>query len=199
MKKFMMLSALCMALLLAASTTSTVVAQDMPGMDKSPMDMAYFPARAAFRAFEKDADKKAKMAPVMRVIYSRPQKNGREIMGNLIKEGEVWRVGANESAELDLMKAVTVGGTKLKPGRYTIYTKIDPGSKKWTLLVNSDLDGWGAYAYNEANNVASVEGVTSNLEEEVEAFTMMFKAVDGGTHMVMAWGKGMVEFPIMMD
>src|SRR5688572_13377510 len=52
-----------------------------PGLDKSPMDMSYYPVDYP----------KLKMSGnvaeplIARVIYSRPQKNGRTVFGDLVK------------------------------------------------------------------------------------------------------------------
>ena len=105
-----------------------------PGVDKSVMDLAYFPARIAFRGFSKtEAEKKAQ--PVIRVVYSRPLKNDRDIFGELVKYGEVWRAGANESTEIMFFQDVKVGGTKLKKGRYTIH--VVPNKKEWEYTMLS--------------------------------------------------------------
>ncbi|MDX1940953.1 MAG: DUF2911 domain-containing protein, partial [Saprospiraceae bacterium] len=86
---------LSIAFILTLSIT-TMSAQKFPDVDKSPMDMAYYPSRVAFRAFGK-TDEEKNVKPVIRVVYSRPMKNGRVVFGELQKYGEVWRVGANES------------------------------------------------------------------------------------------------------
>lgn len=168
----------------------TVYAQKFPQMDKSPMDMVYFPARSPFRAFEKDETVKATLTPQMRVIYSRPQLNGRDLTA-LAKPGEVWRLGANESAELQIItKKMMIGGTKVKRGRYTLYAI--PGNSEWTVILNKDLDGWGAYSYDQAQDVLRIQAKTSRTSESVEAFSIVFT----DNAMVMAWGDTKVEVPI---
>ncbi len=178
-------------LLLSALTFSqSAYAQELPELDKSPMDMAYYPNRAAFRAFEKDASKQSTLQPVMRIIYSRPQAKGREVMGNLVKMGEVWRMGANENGELNVFQEVTLAGQKLQPGRYSLH--VVPGEKEWTLAINSDLDNWGSYAYQEGNDIARVQGTVSTTESNVEAFTCTFT----DDALIMAWENTMVTFPV---
>lgn len=173
--------------------SGSVYGQDvqMPDLDKSPMDMAYYPARSAFRTFEKDETKKAGLAPVMRVIYSRPQAKGRTVMGELVPMGgEVWRVGANENAELQIIQPATLGDVKLEPGRYSLH--IIAGEDEWTLAINSDLDLWGSYAYDESKDVARVTGKVSTIDTMVEAFTCMFT----DDALIMAWENTMVTFPV---
>ncbi len=177
-------------LLSAMAVSQDTFAQEMPELDKSPMDMAYYPSQAAFRAFEKDAGKQAALQPVMRIIYSRPQAKGREVMGNLIKMGEVWRMGANENAELNVFQEVTLAGQKLEPGRYSLH--VIPGEEEWTLAINSDLDNWGSYAYQEANDIARVKGKVATTENQIEAFTCTFTE----DALIMAWENTMVSFPV---
>lgn len=63
---------------------------DFPELDASPMNMATY----------RNSDEEV----VARVIYSRSQKKKRELYGNLVPHGQVWRTGANESTEITLYK-----------------------------------------------------------------------------------------------
>ena len=184
------LTIIALIALMVVGDMTTASAQKMTALDKSPLDMAYFPARAPFRAFEKDEEKKAGLAPVARIIYSRPQLNGRPL-SELIKTGEVYRLGANESTELDVMSAIKIGGETIEPGRYTLYS-YSANEGEATLIVNSDLDGWGAYSYNKDNDVVRIEGKVTKGEESVEALTIMFTE----NSLVMAWGKSRVEYSV---
>jgi len=165
-----------------------------PGVDGSVMDMAYFPARAAFRAFEKTPEAKAANQPIMRVIYSRPLKKDRVIFGELLKYGEMWRVGANESTELLLMKDAKVGDKTLKAGRYTIY--VIPAEKEWEVHFSTDTDGWGHYSFKpEESSVAKITVPVEKTPATVEAFAIMFQESDKGAHMIMAWDNSMARVP----
>jgi hypothetical protein len=177
------------ALMTFGGLTATF-AQKMPELDKSPLDMAYYPARAAFRAFEKDDEKKASLAPIARVIYSRPQLNGRSLT-DLVPVGEPYRLGANEATELGVMSTIKIGDATIEPGRYTLYTYSESEGDA-TLIVSKDLDGWGAYAYNKENDVARIEGKLTQADESVEALTIMFTE----DSLVIAWSTTRVEFPV---
>ncbi|SFG18905.1 Protein of unknown function [Salegentibacter agarivorans] len=54
--------------------------------------------------------------------YSRPGMRDREIFGDLVPYGEVWRTGANENTKITFSDDVTVQGKELKAGTYAIYT-----------------------------------------------------------------------------
>ncbi|HPI80519.1 MAG TPA: DUF2911 domain-containing protein, partial [Cyclobacteriaceae bacterium] len=127
---------------LAALTVDFSIAQKLPQLDASPADIAIF---------RPDGQGSA---PVAKVVYGRPQKKGRTILGGLEKYGKVWRTGANETTEIKLYKDVTVGDKMVKAGTYSLYTI--PDKDKWVIIFNSKLDTWGAFEYDESKDVARV-------------------------------------------
>ena len=179
MKKLFALSILMLALVF----TTNISAQKFSGLDKSPMDMAAFPSSY------KVADK------AMRVTYSRPQLKGRSV-SELAPAGEVWRTGANEAVEITFYKDANVGGTDVKAGTYSLFTI--PGEGEWTVILNSNLNQWGAYSYDKKADVARVKAAATAAGESLDAFSIAFNEVDGGAHLVMAWGTTRVALPIKM-
>ncbi len=195
MKKILTFTCLLLFAMAFSTSLKAQEAINWPGVDKSVMDMSYYPARIAFRGFAKTEEEK-KAEPVIRVIYSRPLKNDRQIFGELVKYGEVWRAGANESTEIMFYKDVKIGGAKLKAGRYTIH--LVPNEKEWEVHFSNDLDRWGSYSFNpEESTVAKITVPTEKTQETVEAFAIMFQGVDDGAHMLMAWDDTMVRVPII--
>lgn len=157
-----------------------VMAQDFPSLDKSPMDMAAFPTSY------KDANK------VVKITYSRPQLKDRDV-STLAPMDKVWRVGANEAAEISFYKEVTLGNTTIKPGTYTFY--LIPGEKEWTAIINNDVNVWGSYFYNEANDVARLAVPVSNGNDSVEAFSIVFDDTKENINMHIGWGKTRLVVP----
>ena len=171
-----------------ASFTTQGQSVSWRGLDRSPLDYAYFPDNYPH-------DRQANQKAVVRVIYSRPQKKGRDVFGGMVPYGKVWRTGANENPEIKFYQNVTLGGKKVKAGTYSLFAI--PGKNEWTIIVNNDLDYWGAYNYKEQNDVVRVTGKTKKLDDVVEAFTIQFAADgDNKTIMKLAWDKTMVEVPI---
>src|SRR5689334_18704129 len=87
------------------------------GVDKSPMDMAFFPENYPILKMQH----KSVEPLIARLIYSRPQRNGRSIFGSLIEYGKAWRLGANEATEIEFFQNVTIQEKKIPRGRYVIY------------------------------------------------------------------------------
>lgn len=179
MKKLKLIT---LAVILLSASTEFASAQKLPGLDPSPADISYF------RPDGRNA------APVAKVTYGRPLKKGRTMLGDVEPFGKVWRLGANETTEIKLYKDVTFGDKTLKAGTYSVYAI--PDKTEWTIIFNSKLDTWGAYAYEEAKDVARIKVPAGKTESEVEAFTIMFDGKDATAAMVIAWENTMVKVPM---
>lgn len=171
------------------STSSSASAVKLPVLDKSPMDMAYYPANYPVLRIQD----KASEPLLARVIYSRPQKEGRSIFGGLVEYGKVWRFGANEATEIELYKDVRVKDKKLPKGRYTLYAI--PSEKEWTVIFNKDTDIWGAFKYDEKKDVLRVDVPVQKNSTVVDPFSIAFFKSAAGADMVIAWDEAMVTLP----
>jgi hypothetical protein len=174
------LKLIALAVFLITATTEFAAAQKLPGVDPSPADISYF------RPGGRNSD------PVAKITYGRPMKKGRTMLGDVEPFGKIWRLGANETTEIKLYKDVTFGDKTLKAGTYSVYAI--PDKTEWTIIFNSKLDTWGAYAYEEAKDVARIKVPVGKTESEVEAFTIMFD--DKASTMVIAWENTMVKVPL---
>ena len=148
-------------------------AQEFRGLDKSPMDLAVFPARGAEK--------------LIKVYYSRPQLNGRDVK-SLTQKDKVWRTGANEPTEVVLLVDMSLGGTLVKAGTYSLTTM--PGDKEWTVLLSSQ-------SASSKDPVASVTVPATESKESLEAFSIAFEKSDDGVHMHMGWGTTRVAVPFV--
>jgi hypothetical protein len=168
-----------LVLTLVFSTTAT--AQKFSGLDKSPMDQALYP------------DAHSKKAALVRITYSRPQLKGRSL-SELAPMGQVWRTGANEADEIVFYKDAKVGDKEVKAGSYSLFTI--PGADEWTIILNSNLNQWGAYSYDEAADVLRTTAKASKGTEKLEAFSITFDEKGDAVNMVLGWGTTRVTVPI---
>lgn len=178
MKKSTLMTALFFLATLVFSFNAE--AQKFPKMDVSPMDAAAFPSDY------RNSDK------LIKITYSRPQLKGREL-SSLAPSGKVWRTGANEAAELTLYVDMKLGDTPVKAGTYTFYAI--PGDTEWTAVISKDLNVWGSYFYNEANDVARLSVPVTSDSSSVEAFAIVFDKSDNGVDMHLGWGTARVKVP----
>jgi hypothetical protein len=164
----------------------------LPEIDKSPLDISYAPNLYPILKFQ---GKQPVGTPLARVIYSRPQKNGRQLFGAEIKYNELWRLGANESTEIEFFKSVNIGGNNISKGRYTMY--CIPQAERWTLIFSKDTHTWGAFSFNQASVVARVPvPVIRPSGLQVEYFTMYF---DEKNHLNILWDNVKVIVPMQFS
>jgi hypothetical protein len=157
-----------------------VNAQDFPKVDVSAMD--------AVMVRTDDGQS------FMRVIYSRPQKKGRDIFGDLVPYGKVWRTGANEATEITFYQDVKFGDQAVEAGTYSFFTI--PDKDQWTIILNKDINQWGAYRYDEKKDVARVNVKSRKTAAEVETFSITSRKVEDGYHLLLGWDDTFVEIPV---
>ena len=170
-----------------AQTTTTVV--KYPPLDPSPMDALYYPINAV--KVKKDDNS----MPIIKVLYSRPAKKGREVFGILEPFDKVYRMGANENTEITFAKSVTIGSKKVKAGTYSLFAI--PTATKWTIIVNKQTDRWGAYNYDATKDVVRVDVNVNQLDKVIENFSMTFTDLPEGANLVIGWDKTQVMLPII--
>lgn len=174
----------------SAQGSAQVVTPKIPPLDKSPMDMSYYPVDYPLLKIQN----KLSGPLAIRVIYSRPQLDGRTIFGGLQKYGDVWRVGANEATEIDFYRDVKINNTKIKKGRYTLYAI--PYPDKWTLIVNKDTDTWGSFRYDSTKDVVRMK-LPVMKNEITEDMTIVFEKTSTGANMNVYWDDVKVSLPIL--
>jgi hypothetical protein len=182
---------ICWVFIFCAANFSTAKAQSkFPPVDKSPMDMSYYPSGYPLLKIQD----KATEPLVARVIFSRPQKNGRTIFGDLIEYGKLWRMGANEATEIEFFVPVKIGGVKIKKGRYTLY--CIPFEEKWTMILNKETDTWGAFKYDETKDITRLDIPVMKQTDFLENFIVVFEKAAKGSNLVIAWDTMKVMLPI---
>jgi hypothetical protein len=157
----------------------TAQAQKFDDLDKSPMDVEFI--------------RNQNNAPMIRIIYSRPQKNGREIFGGLVPYDKVWRTGANEATEITLYQDMLINGKPIQTGTYTLYTI--PGEEEWTVIINRAVNVWGAYEYDKEKDVLRVNVPVEETAAPVEVFSMTFQPIENGANLLMGWDDVYVTVP----
>ncbi|HEY9185165.1 MAG TPA: DUF2911 domain-containing protein [Salegentibacter sp.] len=104
--------------------------------------------------------------------YSRPGMRDREIFGNLVPYGEVWRTGANENTKITFSDDITIQGNELKAGTYAIYTI--PKEKQWEVIFYSDASNWGnPVEWDEEKVALKATAEVMELPFEMETFTIL--------------------------
>jgi len=160
-----------------------------PGVDVSPMDMSYFPVDYP----------KIKIAsaspglPMARLIYSRPHLEHRKLFEGILKYEQPWRLGANESTEIQFFQPATIQGNNIAPGRYIMY--CIPHPDKWTIVFNNNVDTWGL-KQDSTKDVKRFEIPVKDGNPTLQYFTMIFEKTDTGADLIIAWENYVGRLPI---
>jgi hypothetical protein len=167
--------------------------EDEEKEDKTHMDMSYFPSNYAL---DKAQEKLAQ--PIIRVIYSRPRKSGRKVIfgdsSGVVPYNRIWRLGANESTEIEFLKPVLINNKKISAGRYTVYAI--PRKDSWTIIFNNNLFTWGDFNYDASKDLVRVDVPVNPTKFPLETFLMYFQKTNSGCNMIMTWDTVAVSLPI---
>ncbi len=177
-------------LMIYFSASAQTNGSKVPPLDKSPMDMSYYPDNYPILKIQD----KITEPLVMRVVYSRPQLNGRRVFGGLQEYGVVWRLGANEATEIEFFKDVKINNKKIKKGRYTLYAI--PFPDKWTLIVNKETDTWGSFRYDSLKDIVRMD-LPVKRNEMTEDLSIIFEKTSSGADMNMYWEDVKVSLPVV--
>ncbi len=123
------------------------------------------------------------------IDYHQPSAKGRKIMGGLVPYGQVWRTGANATTSIEFGADVKVEGQAVAKGKYGLYTI--PGEAEWTIIINKTIK-WGAYDYNEKDDLLRVKVKPTSTADMVETFNIAIE----GNKVVMKWENTQVAFAI---
>lgn len=158
-------------------------------VDLSPMDISYYPADYP----KIKMSNPAAPPPAARIVYSRPQLQGRQLFPGILKYNVPWRLGANEATELELYSDATILGKKIKAGRYILYCTPQPDT--WTIILNSNIDSWGLNP-DPAKDIAHFIIPSTKVSQRIEFFTLVFQKTGSDVDLLMAWDNVEARLPI---
>jgi Protein of unknown function (DUF2911) len=128
------------------------------------------------------------------VAYGRPAMRGRRIMGEVVRFGETWRLGANEATALRTDRDLLIGGTRVPAGSYTLWAV--PAEREWTLIVNRQTGQWGT-VYDAAQDLARIPVRVETVPgAPVEQLTMRIEPSGEGGALVITWENTRAAVPL---
>lgn len=120
------------------------------------------------------------------IDYSSPRLKGRQVGGEVASFGQVWRVGANEATTFVTTGNISVGGTAVPAGNYTLFAV--PEKDKWTLVISKKTGEWGTDYPGPSQDLARIPMKVSALPSSVENFTISFDKSGMGATLNLDWG-----------
>ena len=132
------------------------------------------------------------------IEYSRPSMRGREVFGNLVPFGKVWRTGADNSTKISFDTDVIISGKTIQSGTYSIFSI--PNKQSWEIIFYSDVELWGVPRdWSENKIVFSSMFDVKKLKKSntVETFTISFNDLTNNhVNMSISWENTSVDIKI---
>ena len=132
------------------------------------------------------------------IEYSRPSMRGREVFGNLVPFGKVWRTGADNSTKISFDTDVIISGKTIQSGTYSIFSI--PNKESWEIIFYSDVELWGVPRdWSENKIVFSSMFDVKKLKKSntVETFTISFNDLtNNDVNMSISWENTLVDIKI---
>ena len=135
------------------------------------------------------------------VEYSRPSKRGRDIFGNVVPFGKIWRTGADNCTTISFstdvvfnsntsIDGVKISKTKIiKAGKYSIFSI--PNKESWDVILYSDTDLWGVPRDWDEDKIVFKSNYQINKSANnsiKEMFTISFDNVtNNDVDMIFSW------------
>lgn len=131
--------------------------------------------------------------------YHRPGVRGREVFGELVPWGKLWRAGANRTTLLRISKPVTVGGKDIDAGTYRLLI-IPRRDSAWTWIINDGKsDAWGARDYEAGNDVVRYDAYPRRLSERTETLEFRWMNVrPQAVDLVLEWEWIRLRLPVKL-
>ena len=143
----------------------------------------------------------------VRVNYSRPKVNGREVWGKLVPYGwnvdgfglqnsAPWRAGANENTILTLSHPAKIEGQLVPAGSYGLFFVINPDNSG-EIVLSKEYQSWGSYFYEQKTDQLRAKIQVRDVPH-TESLTYDFiNLKKNGAELVLNWEKK--QFPVKIE
>jgi hypothetical protein len=133
------------------------------------------------------------------VVYSRPSVKGRTIFGGIVSYGQVWRTGANQATKITFSTPVKLEGNDIPAGTYGLFTI--PGENEWTIIINTNANQWGAFQYNQKDDLVRFKVTPVALRDtSIETFAIEFNRIrDEAAVLELVWEKTVVPIHLEVE
>jgi len=172
-------------------STMQVTVERVHGLDFAALGKS-FASRSLGTLSPPDSLRASVGGAAVSVRYSRPSTRGRVIFGNVVPWNQVWRTGANQATVLETSGDLTVAGTTLPAGKYSLWTIPSPGG--WKLIVNKNTGQWGT-DYDAQYDLARLEMKVESLPQPVEQFTIAIEPKGKRGVLKLEWEKTRASIP----
>lgn len=127
------------------------------------------------------------------ITYRRPVARGRDLFGHLVPFGHLWSPSADSAAVFNSTKDLTIAGSKLPAGKYSVWAIPDKAT--WTIVFSSATPAFHL-RYTEGKDVLRIKAKPRD-GDHIETLAFYFPMVDADSaELDLHWGKTVVPMSI---
>jgi hypothetical protein len=130
----------------------------------------------------------------LRIAYGSPRRRGRDVLGQVVPFGQVWRTGANAATTLAVDHDVVIGGASVPTGVYSLWTI--PRADGVTLVINRQAGQWGT-EYHPERDLVRVPMRTATVPARQEHFSIGIEESARASELRIAWDTFVWSVPIV--
>ncbi len=127
------------------------------------------------------------------IDYSSPAVKGRTIWGDLVAYDQVWRAGANAATKITFSQNVSVNGTEIPKGTYSIFAI--PSKAEWTMIINKDANA-SEGSYKQSDDLLRIKVVPTAVQNHERLQYSIVNSTDNDAVIQLAWEKVSVSFGV---
>jgi hypothetical protein len=174
----------------AGATTRALTVTRAPAVDVEAFARRAAALDAAGQAFGPLSGRAETVAQVdgatIRVDYGQPARRGREIFGQLVSWGQIWRTGANLATHFETDRTLVFGDVTVPAGQYTLFSIPEPDGG--TLIINRQTGQTGT-AHDPGRDLGRIPMTRTALPETVELFTIEVADTAAGGELRLVWDR----------
>lgn len=126
----------------------------------------------------------------IRIDYGRPNLYGRDVL-SMAREGQIWRLGADQATEIESTATLVVAGTELKAGRYSLWAR-KTGDDQWVLAFHPATGVWGDPPLTDGF-VAETPLSTRTADDAADQLTIDIEADGQDVLIEIHWGNALLS------
>lgn len=130
------------------------------------------------------------------LTYEKPLMRGRKIFGELIPFDQIWRTGAGESTRIRFTEDIVFGGQPVKRGSYSLFSIPNPN--EWTVILNTDTTGHGAFSYDEKKDLFRIKVKPETTARVYESFSISIEDItpNHSANLYLNWENTQIKVPV---
>lgn len=132
---------------------------------------------------------------IVEIVYSSPSVRGRDVFGELVPFGEVWRAGANRATTLSFSEDVTIKDQVIPKDTYALFI-LPQNANKWTLILNKVHTQWGAFDYSAEDDFLRLDLEASEIPHHESLNYEIQSGSPKSANILLQWADRQVDFEI---